>query len=324
MKRIWKEIGIALFMGGLAPGFLIWFGAAMLEIQENQPVEILVEQTISMVEASYEIPLRKEDGVCIQDLETYLVGVVLGEMPSSFEPEALKAQAVVARTYTMRANTTGGKHGDGSVCTNYACCQAFLDPSEFLDKGGSPESLQKIRDAVEATRGQVLTYEGDLIEATYFSCSGGSTEDAVAVWGTDYPYLQAVESPGEEHAVHYSDTVSYTPDQFQSALMVTLSGESETWFGEVTYTQGGGVDTMEIGGMTYRGTELRQKLGLRSTAFSVSVGEEITFTTKGYGHRVGMSQYGADAMAMDGKDYAQILAHYYQGTVLTTLDAVVN
>ena len=324
MKRIWKEMGIALFMGGLVPGFLIWFGAALLEIQDNEPVEIDIVQTVPLQEISHEIPVRKDNSMEIQDLETYLVGVVLAEMPASFEADALKAQAVVARTYTMRANTTGGKHGDGSVCTDYACCQAYMDPQDYLNLGGTRESLGKIQSAVWDTKGQVLTYEGNLIEATYFSCSGGSTEDAVAVWGTDYPYLQAVDSPGEEHAAHYSDTVTCTPAQFQTALGVSLSGKPENWFGEVTYTQGGGVDTMVIGGKTYRGTELRQMLGLRSTAFSVSVGEDITITTLGYGHRVGMSQYGADAMALDGQDYTQILAHYYQGTVLTTLETVVN
>ena len=316
MKRIWKEIVVALFMGGVVPGFLLWFGAVLLEIQENKPVEIVVEQTVPMPETGYEIPVRTEESVEVQDLEAYLVGVVLAEMPASFEPDALKAQAVVARTYTLRANTTGGKHGDGSVCTDYACCQAYLDPQEYLNRGGSLESLSKIQSAVLDTQGQILTYEGKLIEATYFSCSGGSTEDAVAVWGTDYPYLQSVESPGEEHAAHYTDTVSFTPSQFQSALGVNLSGNPGTWFGDVTFTEGDGVDTMVIGGKTYRGTELRKKLGLRSTAFSVSVGEHITITTRGFGHRVGMSQYGAQAMAKDGSSFSEILAHYYTGTEL--------
>lgn len=319
MKRIWKEIVVALFMGGVVPGFLLWFGAVLLEIQENKPVEIVVEQTVPMPETGYEIPVRTEESVEVQDLEAYLVGVVLAEMPASFEPDALKAQAVVARTYTLRANTTGGKHGDGSVCTDYACCQAYLDPQEYLNRGGTQESLSKIQSAVLDTQGQILTYEGKLIEATYFSCSGGSTEDAVAVWGTDYPYLQSVESPGEEHAAHYTDTVSFTPSQFQSALGVNLSGNPGTWFGDVTFTEGDGVDTMVIGGKTYRGTELRKKLGLRSTAFSVSVGEHITITTRGFGHRVGMSQYGADAMAVTGSTFEEILAYYYQGTTLTRL-----
>ncbi len=324
MKRIWKEIGIALLMGVMVPGFLLWFGAALLEVQDTRIEEEIQETLMPQVEADYEIPVRTGEAVEQQNLEEYLVGVVLAEMPASFETEALKAQAVVARTYTMRINTMGGKHGDGSVCTDYACCQAYIDPEEYTVKGGAKENVDKIRSAVTDTAGQVLTYEGTLIEATYFSCSGGSTEDAVAVWGNDYPYLRSVESPGEEHAAHYVDTVTFTQDQFQSALSVSLSGKPKDWFGRVTYTDGGGVDTLEIGGEVYRGTKLRQLLGLKSTVFTVSTGENITITTKGYGHRVGMSQYGADAMALAGKGYAEILAHYYQGTALSSLDMVVN
>ena len=324
MKRMWKEIGIAILMGMVVPGFLLWFGAALLEVREEQTREPIPETVILEPSSRYEVPVRTGDAVVQQDLEAYLVGVVLAEMPASFEPEALKAQAVVARTYTMRANLTGGKHGDGSVCTDYACCQAYIAPEDYLSQGGTRENLDKITAAVTDTAGQVLTYEGSLIEATYFSCSGGSTEDAVAVWGTDYPYLQAVESPGEEYAAHFTDTVTYTSSQFQSALGVSLTGSPKAWFGAVTYTEGDGVDTMQIGGKTYKGTQLRQLLSLRSTAFTVSVGENITITTKGFGHRVGMSQYGADAMALSGKGYEEILTHYYQGTVLTYLDTVEN
>ena len=324
MGRFWRELGIAVLMGAVIPGFLLWFGAALLEVRQTEPEIITTELPMQENEEAYMIPVRSEDTVRQQDLEDYLIGVVLAEMPASFEVEALKAQAVVARTYTMRANSTGGKHGDGSVCTDYACCQAYIDPEQYMGQGGTQENVNKITDAVMETAGQVLIYEGQLIEATYFSCSGGSTEDAVAVWGTDYPYLQAVDSPGEEHAAHYSDTVRFMPEQFQAALGEDLSGEPEDWFGPVTYTEGGGVDTMRIGGKTYKGTDLRRLLSLRSTAFTLSAGEEITITTRGYGHRVGMSQYGADAMALSGKGYSEILAHYYQGTVLTSLEAVEN
>lgn len=320
MKQLWKDILTAVLMGMVLPGFLLWFGAVLLDIQ--QPNDTMQEKA-EPVERSvpeYEILMRSADTLQTRKLEEYLVGVVLAEMPASFETEALKAQAVVARTYTLRADSTGGKHGDGSVCTDYACCQAYIEPEEYLSRGGSLDSLEKIRSAVAETAGLVLTYEGQLIEATYFSCSGGSTEDAVAVWGTDYPYLQATPSPGEEKAVHFTDTVSFTPEHFQQALGITLKGNPADWFGKVTYTEGGGVDTMEIGGQAYKGTRLRQLLSLRSTAFTVSAGEKITITTRGYGHRVGMSQYGADAMAAAGKSYADILAYYYKGTALSALD----
>jgi len=321
MRTIGEEILLSLFMGMILPGLMLSAGTWIQEQKAVQePPTVQVESVPETVQLS--MRLRSEDGtVTEQDLDGYLVGVVLAEMPASFEMEALKAQAVVARTYTRRAYSTGGKHGDGSVCTDYSCCQAYLTETDYLERGGTEEEVEKVRAAVRATSGQVLTYEGELIEATYFSCSGGITEDASAVWGTDYPYLQSVESPGEENAAHYMDTVTFTPEEFRQALGASLTGPTQSWFGETTYTEGDGVDTMVIGGELYRGTQLRTLLGLRSTAFSVAVeGETIQIQTKGYGHRVGMSQYGADAMAVAGSGYAEILAHYYRGTELVKLE----
>ena len=180
------------------------------------------------------------------------------------------------------------------------------------------ELLDKVKAAVSATTGQVVTYKNQLIEATYFSCSGGRTEDAVAVWGTDVPYLQAVDSPGEEKATHYADTVHFTGTEFARLLGLQLKGNPTTWLGAVTYTDGGGVATMTIGGTVFKGTELRQKLGLSSTAFSLEVvADVVKIVTKGFGHRVGMSQYGAEAMAVGGSSYQEILAYDYPGTRLT-------
>lgn len=318
MRSIWKDVGISLFMGMILPGLLLNIGVFLTEKRE----EDIIMQTVPKQTVALPMRLRQGDGTAEEmDMDAYLVRVVLAEMPASFEPEALKAQAVVARTYTRKAYITGGKHGDGSVCTQSSCCQAYITEEDYLARGGTAEGVEKIRAAVEDTSGYVLTYDGALIEATYFSCSGGSTEDAAAVWGTDYPYLQAVDSPGEEGASAYSDSVTFTPEEFCAALGTELTGLPETWFGTVVYTEGGGVASLIIGGESYSGTQLRYLLGLRSTAFSVETeGEEITITTKGYGHRVGMSQYGADAMAVTGCGFEEILTHYYQGTVLTIID----
>lgn len=249
-------------------------------------------------------------------LEEYLVGVVLAEMPASFETEALKAQAVVARTYT-RKRMGGSKHQEAAVCMDSGCCQGFRSPEEYQSQGGKMADLEKVQRAVEDTDGLVLRYEGALIDATYFSCSGGSTEDAVAVWGQDVPYLQSVESPGEENAPRFTDSVSFSPSEFAENLGLSSGGDPSGWFGAVTYTDGGGVDTMVIRGKTFTGTQLRSKLGLRSTAFEIRVsGKKITVITRGFGHRVGMSQYGAQAMAEDGSSFEAILAHYYTGAEL--------
>lgn len=247
-------------------------------------------------------------------LETYLEGVLLREMPASFELEALKAQAVVARTYTLRRIGGTQKHAQAAVCTDPACCQGYCAEEEYLASGGSAEDIEKIRAAVVNTASEVLVFDGALIEATYFSCSGGRTEDALAVWGAEIPYLQAVDSPGEEAAAHYTDTVTFTANEFTQKLGYTPTGIATSWIGQISYTQGGGVDTIEIGNRKYTGSQLRSLLGLRSTAFVISaVGDTVTVTTKGYGHRVGMSQYGAEAMAVGGSDYTQILSHYYTG-----------
>ena len=285
----------------------------------SQETEITEELTETATVANEQmIKIIMEDGaIKTIGLEEYIVGVVLREMPVDFEMEALKAQAVVARTYAMRRKETGGKHTEAPVCASPACCQGYLSPDTW---SGDAQELEKVRRAVMETAGFILCYNGELIDATYYSCSGGKTEDALVVWGTDIPYLQSVSSPGEEKALHYTDTVTHSVVRFQELLGRSLPGRPETWFGKTTYTDGGGVETIQIGGQEYTGLELRQTLSLRSTAFVINaVGDTVTITTKGFGHRVGMSQYGADAMAAQGSGYEEILCHYYPGTELQPL-----
>ena len=319
MKTFWKELCAAIIVGAVLPNLILNISAVMLEGKVRE-LQIVENTALSSGEGQAHTPIsvRLSDGKhTTMDIEEYITGVVLGEMPADFEPEALKAQAVAARTYTVKALQTGGKHGNGSICTDPTCCQAFVSEEAYLSKGGTKENLEKVRTAVLDTAGWVLTYEGELIEATYFSCSGGKTEDAAAVWGTDYPYLQAVSSPGEEGAAHYSDTICYSREEFETKIGCTLEGDPADWFKIKSYTPGGGVETMEICGTAYSGTQLRKLLGLPSTLITISSTEDtITIVTKGYGHRVGMSQYGADAMAVVGCNFIKILSHYYPGTQL--------
>ena len=335
MKQIWKDVGISVVMGIILPAALLAAVVALSGTKEGSTQETLpmVEHDLEMAATQLPIwtqspettqPPPRQIDVLMQDgqvesmvLNDYLTSVILAEMPVSFETEALKAQSVVARTYAIRAAEGAAKHANAAVCTNASCCQGYMEVETFLSKGGKEKDVQRIRELVSSTDTQVLTYEGKLIEATYFSCSGGTTEDAVAVWGTEVPYLQSVVSPGEEHATHYSDAVTFSSGEFVERLGMELAGDPLNWFGETVRTDGGGVDTMEIGKQKFSGTQLRQLLGLRSTAFTVHVeGDRITITTRGYGHRVGMSQYGADAMAATGSTYEQILTYYYQGTEL--------
>lgn len=257
-------------------------------------------------------------------MEEYILGVVLGEMPTNFDVQALMAQAVVARTFTCKS-MNHSKHISADVCTDSSCCQAYISPEEYSRSGGSLPLLDKVKTAVNDTKGQVLTYRGELIEATYFSCSGGRTEPAYAVWGADVPYLQAVDSPGEEMAVHYMDSVTFTIQEFCQRTGIDSFEPTLRLVESISYTDGGGVESITINGKEFSGTQLRKLLDLRSTAFVISaVGDRVTVTTKGFGHRVGMSQYGAEAMAQKGSSYLEILSHYYPGTQLDTYDVDKN
>ncbi len=320
MRPLWKDVLTALFMGMILPGILL--NLAVMALEQRVPTAESAPQETMPEMVPLTMHLRTSQGTRPMDMDVYLAGVMLAEMPATFEEEALKAQSVAARTYAWKAVVTGGKHGDGTICTDAGCCQAYIAPEDYLEQGGNQEDLQKIQSAVASTSGQVLTYGDELIEATYFSCSGGQTEAAAAVWGVEFPYLQAQPSPGEENAAVYTDTVTFTLDGFQSALGILLQGDPASWFGIPTYTDGGGVDTLPIGDTVFTGTQLRSLLNLRSTAFTLVVTDDsVAITTRGYGHRVGMSQYGADAMAVSGKTYGQILAYYYPGTQLTQLSA---
>lgn len=314
------EIITALVLGILIPSLLV--AALRDKVFPHSGNENYADPTRTDVVLSSGIIISDEDGTLSKmPLEDYVLSVVLREMPAGFEIEALKAQAVVARTYALRRVQSGGKHGNAAVCTMPSCCQGVCTPDEYLKSGGTQESIDKVKEAVEATAGLVLVYKNELIDATYFSCSGGSTEDAQAVWGTDVPYLQSVKSPGEEEAKHYVDTVEFSSYEFLSRLGFADCREKKVTIGQIVYTDGDGIDIIDICGTQFSGVELRKLLGLRSTSFLISaVGDTVTITTKGFGHRVGMSQYGADAMAANGASFQEILLHYYQGVELIPFD----
>lgn len=320
MKLIVKQIIHAIALGTVLPGMLFSAVADFSSdgVRAEEPGQSNHTQSTQEEERkSLKVPVLKGDGkVEKMDLEDYISRVVLGEMPASFDDEALKAQAVAARTYTLRCVLGGDKHPEGAVCTDYRCCQEYREPEAYIRSGGTFMNVQKVFGAVNATKGQVLRYDGQLIMATYFASAGGTTEDAREVWGSTVPYLTVVSSPEGDDAYN-GETVTFSAEEFQSKLGVTLKGKPESWFGRVSYTVGGGVDRMRIGGKLYDGVKIRSIFGLRSTIFTVKTTDTtVTFQTNGYGHRVGLSQYGADAMATSGSDYKQILYHYYPGTVL--------
>ena len=308
MRENGKNILWTVLLGVIFPGIMF----SLLGEKPENTTALTIEPTQTISNVQHVGVLLKDGTVETMELDEYITCVVLREMPAEFEIEALKAQAIVARTYTLRRTEIGGKHDNAVVCVDSSCCQGFQTPAEYISGGGTEELLNRVYQAVDQTAGKVILYENQLIDATYFSCSGGTTEDALAVWGTDIPYLQATESPGEEQATYYVDTVTFSASDFLNKL--SLNADKQVVIGKITYTTGGGIATIDICGKEFSGTDMRKKLGLRSTAFMISaVGNKVTVTTKGFGHRVGMSQYGAEAMAVDGADCYAILTHYYEG-----------
>ena len=275
-------------------------------------------------DAERQIRLLSDGEVTQLSVSDYLAGVVAAEMPAAFEPEALKAQAVAARSYLQRA-AEEPKHEGADICSDAACCQAYLSPAQLRESWGEryDEYARKISGAVGATDGEYLSYDGQPALAAFHSSSDGATEDAAALW-SDVPYLRSVSSPetGDEVPDFTSRVVSSELDFRDTILHLApeadMTGPPAGWVGEVKRTASGRVASPVIGGAELTGSRLRGLFSLRSTDFELEYdGESFVFTVHGYGHGVGMSQYGANAMAASGADYRSILAHYYPGTFLT-------
>lgn len=258
-------------------------------------------------------------------LEEYIAGVLAAEMPASFPEESLKAQAVAARTYVAykRAGGTDSAHPDADVCGDYQHCAAYVDlkkQAESIWGKRAREYEKKVRDAVASTAGEILTYEDAPIAAVFHAASSSKTEAALDVWGTQTPYLVSVDSPGGQECPKYKGEVTFTAAEFREKMArqypgINLSGPPNTWFTASTRSKAGGVIKCTVGGVVVSGPGLRSFLGLNSTNFKLSTTDDsITFLTTGYGHGVGLSQYGAKDLAEEGQSYQQILTHYYSGT----------
>lgn len=297
------------------------------EAPSAQPSPEAPFDALAPKDASVTIRLLLDDGSIVPiALSSYLRGVVAAEMPASFDEEALRAQAVVARSYTYyHMAHPRAAHPDADVCTDSSCCSAFVTPEDSAARWGESAELyaEKIAQAVSDTDGQVLLYGGAVAETLFHAASGGYTEDAAAVWGASVPYLVSVPSPeGEADVPDYYAAVTVSFADFQSALAAaglgsSLGSDPRTWFGEITRSAAGKVLTAQIGGAVLSGGAVRRLFSLRSTDFTVEVtSDAVVFHTTGYGHGVGMSQYGANVLAKEGKNYEEILAWYYTGTVL--------
>lgn len=268
------------------------------------------------------------DGVVVEmDLGTYLVGVVRAEMPASFEVEALKAQAVAARTYTLYKMENGGSenHPGVDTCTDINCCKAYMDSAESAALWGdaAAEYEEKIRAAVIATDGECVLYEGQPVLAVFHSSSAGMTMNAQDVWSSAVPYLVSVSSPETGETVpNFYSSATFTTSALRSLLLTALpeaklTGSASNWFTNMRQQSNGTVTALQVGGVEVSGNRLRSILGLRSACFTLSFeGDSVSFSVVGYGHGVGMSQYGANVLAAGGMDYREILQWYYTDTTV--------
>ena len=262
------------------------------------------------------------------NLNEYLYRVLSAEMPATFEMEALRAQAIVARTYTIyKAN--GHKHENAEVCDSYNCCQAYIEKEDRLekwDKDVRQYNWDKIVYAVNSTQDNIITYEGNPIAAFFHSNSGGTTEIPLNVWGgIGYPYLQAVATIGEEGYSQYSSSITLSKDELMQKLK-TKYPDIQIDFGNLEdikileYTEGNRVKTVKFGNKNISGVETRTLLGLKSANFQIKKeAEKYVIYVLGYGHGVGMSQTGADSLAKQGYNALEIIHHFYTDVVVENI-----
>ncbi len=262
---------------------------------------------------------------------TYLLGVLRAEMPASFEEEALKAQAIAARTYTLYRIRGGGSanHPDADACDDHTCCKAYINAEQAAANWGSMAVYyeEKLARAVSETDGEVILYDGAPILAVFFSSADGSTQGAGDVWMNDLPYLQKVDSPETEELVpNYYSVATFTAAEFKSLILAAkpdadLSGSPEGWIRDIVRNDSDYVASVTVGGVKLRGNDLRTILSLRSPSFTVEYkNNAFTFHVTGYGHGVGMSQYGANILAKQGLSAEEIVQHYFSNTTVGYYD----
>lgn len=279
----------------------------------------------STIDLEIKVYMKDLERTVTMDFEEYILGVLAGEMPASFHIEALKAQTLAARTYTLlRMPQFGGSgcsnHPEADICTDSTHCQAYRNPVTV--KAG----LDRLKQAVEDTSGEVIIYDNRLIDAVFHSTSGGKTENSEDVWSSRVPYLRSVVSQYEEHSPKYIAQQEVNVDDFIQCMekidpQIRINKNNlENEIKILERSEGGRITRIKVGNKILSGTDVRTALGLNSTNFSYKIiGKNIVFTTIGYGHGIGLSQYGADGMAKNGSDYKEILRHYYQGVEIVSI-----
>ena len=254
------------------------------------------------------------------DMFEYVVGAVAAEMPPTYHSQALRAQAAVCYTYAVKKRSSPDPTlGGADITDDSAVHQGYLDAAARKEKWGDKYETyeKKIEEAVKDVFGKTITYDGEIITAAFHAISCGQTFSAEEVWGKDVPYLKSVTSAGDKLSPDYASTLTLTADEFKKAFAgsgAEFGGDAKKWIGEIKKTDSGYISCAVIGEKEFTGAQVREKLGLRSACFEIKcTGDEFKITVHGYGHGVGMSQYGADYMARQGSDWQEIIKHYYTG-----------
>ncbi|HHW57343.1 MAG TPA: stage II sporulation protein D [Clostridia bacterium] len=340
MKYIWYGVFTIVFSLIILPSIIV-FGFNSHKNVSTSTVEVqlvdegkLIKLTNTPNYENINIFIIGQNKLQKMNLEEYIKGVVAAEMPAEFELEALKAQAVAARTYVLSKEIAlGGKgcelHPGADVCTDPQHCQAWESVEDMKKKWGEnfDKYYKKISEAVEDTKGLVLIYNDALIVPAYHAISGGKTENSEDVWQNKIPYLRSVVSPGEEEASKYKTVVTVPKEEFISKLkerqpsLKLNSTNLLSQIQDIERTQAGHVKSLTMGNVVFTGKDIKEIFDLNSTNFSFGLqGNNIVITVIGYGHGVGMSQYGANAMAKQGKTFEEILKYYYNGVELIKIE----
>lgn len=330
MKDVLKTIVVFSLLIALIPCIALFMPKSDTAIQEKE-IPQPTESTLPPIDDSmpFYVYITAEEQTCEMTLEEYVIGAVFGEMPAAFQDEALKAQAVAARTYAVRCMMNQLEEPDPKLDGAYlsddsSTHQAYFSPAraEYFYGSDYEKHRKKIAALVEETAGEILVYGGEPIIAAFHSASQGMTESAENIWGNAVPYLVPVGTDGAEKAPMYESTAVFTSAEIKARLTQTMGAElaDDILTLEITSASPSGtVLTVDAGGFLLTGNDLRQLLGLRSPRFTVSfdsASDEFTFNVTGSGHGAGMSQYGAEFMAENGAAHSEILTHYYKGAQL--------
>ena len=333
------SVAIIIFMV-ILPTTVITKGSSKIKDKSEDKTAMSNMSNMSNMSSSSEIKFSGEEMIDVYitstgkiekiSIEDYVCGVVASEMPAEFHSEALKAQAIASRTYLTSKAVNNCINGHGADICDSVHCQVYKSKEESIAKWDESKAeyyWNKIEEAVRATAGQVMSYNGELVMyPQFFATSSGNTENSVdANWG-DIPYLKSVSSEGEESAPKYESEKSVPIEEFVNSINIKYPEANvdinsiASDISVLSRSEAGGVKNLKLGDEEIKGSEFRFLVGLNSTNFTYIIKEdEIIFNCKGYGHGVGMSQWGANAMAKRGENYQAIIKHYYTGVDISNL-----